>query len=217
MSFPERIAEILAEEIIERDLRPGDRLLEQTLAEQFGTSRAPIREALYLLTQEGLVERMPRRGTVVKTYPRREIEELYKVRYVLEELALERICDSPRMVRFSLAALEPIVDKMERLQKDLQRYHKLNFEFHEKLIVLSNSAVLSPLYAQIGGPLKIFLRLSIMTKGDTTVSLRDHKRLLAAIGEADLERAREILRNHDIDGMQRAIAVLESTNPADRL
>ena len=100
-SFPQRVAKILAEEIVERSLRPGERLPEQALAERFGTSRAPIREALYLLDREGLVQRIPRKGAIVKTYTTREIEELYKVRVTLEELAWSAIamvrgwCASP--------------------------------------------------------------------------------------------------------------------------
>ncbi|MBN4669044.1 GntR family transcriptional regulator, partial [Pandoraea nosoerga] len=63
-SFAQKIAQVLADEIVERRLPPGQKLREQALAERFGTSRAPIREALYLLGQKGLVERTPRRGAV---------------------------------------------------------------------------------------------------------------------------------------------------------
>ena len=84
---PEQIAEVLADEIIERKVASGSKLPESALlAERFGTSRAPIREALYLLDQAGLVERTPRRGTVVKAYSSREIEEHYQVRITLEGL-----------------------------------------------------------------------------------------------------------------------------------
>jgi DNA-binding GntR family transcriptional regulator len=207
-SFPERIARVLAEGIIERDLCPGDRLLEQTLAEKFGTSRAPIREALYLLSQEGLVERVPRKGTVVKTYTSREIEELYKVRVVLEELALERDCDGLRMVRLSLATLKPIVEEMEKSRREVKRYHELNFEFHKAIVELSGSSVLLRLYIQIEGPLKIFLRLSMTTKGDVSKSIEDHRRIVAAIGEGDAAEANRILLTHEADGMERALAAL---------
>jgi DNA-binding transcriptional regulator YhcF (GntR family) len=66
LPLPEQIAEVLADEIIERKVASGSKLPESALAERFGTSRAPIREALYLLDQAGLVERTPRRGTVVR-------------------------------------------------------------------------------------------------------------------------------------------------------
>lgn len=95
---PEQIAEVLADEIIERKVASGSKLPEPALAERFGTSRAPIREALYLLDQAGLVERTPRRGTVVNAYSSREIEELYQVRITLERIALERSCEVPEMV-----------------------------------------------------------------------------------------------------------------------
>lgn len=199
---------MLAEEITERVLPPGERLLEQTLSERFGTSRAPIREALYLLSQEGLVERIPRKGAIVKRYTTREIEELYRIRVTLEELALERDCDGLRMVRFALAALRPIVEEMERSRKEIKHYHELNFEFHKAIVELSQSSVLLRLYTQIEGPLKMFLRLSMTTRSDVAKSIEDHKRIVAAIGEGDAAEAGRILRAHEIDGMERALTAL---------
>ena len=187
---------------------PGERLLEQTLAERFGTSRAPVREALYILAQEGLVERIPRKGAMVKRYTTREIEEVYKVRITLEELALERDCAGLRMIRQSRDRLKPIVVAMEENRKDVRRYHELNFEFHKAIVDLSGSSVLLRLYTQIEGPLKTFLRLSMMTRKDVSKSIEDHKRLLAAIGEADAPGASKVLRAHEIDGMERALDTL---------
>lgn len=207
-SFPQQIAGVLAEEITERVLSPGERLLEQALSERFGTSRAPIREAFYLLAQEGLVERIPRKGAVVKRYTTREIEELYKIRVTLEELALERDCDGLRMVRISLASLRPIVAEMEKSRKEIKRYHELNFEFHKAIVELSQSSVLLRLYTQIEGPLKMFLRLSMTTRDDVAKSIEDHKRIVAAIAEGDAAEASRALRAHEVDGMERALAAL---------
>lgn len=216
-SFPERIAQVLAGEIVERVLPSGERLQEQKLAERFGTSRAPIREALYLLVQEGLVERVPRRGALVKRYTARETRELYKIRVNLEELALERDCDGPRMVRLSLAALEPVVREMEKNRKDVRRYHELNFTFHETIVRLSQSSVLLNLYTQIEGPLKMFLRLSMTGKADVSKSIEDHQRIVRAISLADDERARGILRAHEMDGMERALSAMQTVRRDERL
>lgn len=207
-SFPQRIAGVLAEEITERILPPGERLLEQVLSERFGTSRAPIREALYLLAQEGLVERIPRKGAVVKRYTTREIEELYKIRVTLEELALERDCDGLRMTRIALAALRPVVAEMEKSRKEIKRYHELNFEFHKTIVELSQSSVLLRLYTQIEGPLKMFLRLSVTNRDDVAKSIEDHKRIVAAIAEGDAAGASRVLRAHELDGMTRALDAL---------
>ena len=216
-SFPERIAQVLADEIVERTLPSGERLQEQKLAERFGTSRAPIREALYLLVREGLVERVPRRGALVKRYSAREIRELYKIRVNLEELALERDCDGPRMVRLSLDALEPVVREMQKSRKDVRRYHELNFAFHETIVRLSQSSVLLNLYTQIEGPLKMFLRLSMTGRADVSKSIEDHRRIVGAISRADDERAREILRAHEMDGMERALSAMQAVRHNERL
>lgn len=211
-SLPDQIAEVLADEIIERQIGSGSRLPELTLAERFGTSRAPIREALYKLTQIGLVERKPRRGAIVREYGRQEIEELYRVRTLLERLALERICNEPRMIKACIEALDPVVREMESVQDDNKHYHELNFSFHKSIILLSQSSLLERLYERIEGPLKVVLRRSFSTDGAVPKSFGEHLQLLKAIENADVERACEMLLEHDEDGMQRALA---STSPTD--
>jgi len=212
-SFAQKIARVLADEIVERRLPPGRKLREQALAERFGTSRAPIREALYLLGQEGLVERTPRRGAVVKRYSPREVEEVYRIRLTLEEMALRRACDGLGMVRRAVAALEPILEDMEASRKDARRYHELNVLFHRTLVEVSGSPVLPPVYTQIEGPLRMFLRLSVMSREDVEKSIGDHRRILEAIAGGDAERAARILGAHELDGMNRA---LEAMREEDR-
>lgn len=204
--LPEQVAEVLASEIIERKLPSGSKLPEPALAERFGTSRAPIREALYILDQAGLVERMPRRGATVKTYSRREIEELYQVRITLERLSLERICEEPDLVESCLVTLEPIIHEMEIAQDDPIRYRELNYLFHRSIIVVSRSGLVRRLYSQIEGPLKIFLWRMFFVEGAVPKSFGEHLQILAAIEKADAPNAQRMLESHDMDGMRRAIA-----------
>jgi DNA-binding GntR family transcriptional regulator len=207
-SLPEQIARILREEIIERKVPPGSKLSEPALVGRFQTSRAPIREALYLLAQERLIERTPRKGALVKGYARQEISELYRVRITLEKMALERICKQPETIRACLAALEPIVRDMEKAEDAARHYHDLNFSFHKTIIILSQSDLLRRLYAQIEGPLKVVLRKSFSTEGAVPKSFGGHLQILDAIEQADPKRACQILHKHDEDGMRRALAVL---------
>jgi DNA-binding GntR family transcriptional regulator len=192
LPLPEQIAEVLADEIIEREVAPGSRLPEPALAERFGTSRAPV----------------------VKAYSRREIEELYQVRITLERLALERICEDPDMVDACLATLEPIMREMEAAQDDPMRYRELNYLFHRSIIVVSRSDLIRRLYAQIEGPLKIFLRRMFFPKGAARKSFGEHLQILAAIEEADVKKAQQRLEKHDLDGMKRAIASSLPDQPA---
>lgn len=212
LSLPQQIAKVIAEEIVERELPFGERLPELDLAGRFGTSRAPIREALYILAQEGLVERTPRRGAVVRRFDRREIEELYQVRALLEGLALEHAFNEPDDARRTalVSALELAVRRMKDARKEMKRYHALNFELHKTILEVAGRELLLNLYRQIEGPLKVFLRLSLETPGAVAISLVEHEKLLDAIRECDLKLASDILANHDKDGMQRAITYLST-------
>ena len=210
LSLPQQIAQVIAGEIIELELPLGHKLPEMSLATRFGTSRASVREALYLLAQEGLIERSPRKGAYVREFDRREIEELYRVRASLEELALERISESPDKTRSCLSALDTLMSKMEKVHKDTRQYHELNFRFHKTIVETSDSHLLLDLYKQIEGPLKIFLRVSFEAPDAVLQSLSEHKKILAAIYQGDSKGACSILVTHDTEGMQRAISVLSS-------
>jgi DNA-binding GntR family transcriptional regulator len=208
LSLPQQIAKVLADEIVERRLPFGHRLAESNLAARFGTSRASIREALYLLAQEGLIDRSPRRGTFVREFDRREIEELYVVRGLLEELALERIFKEPGKTQVCPIALTSIIDQMKIARKEPKRYHELNFKFHKTIIEIAGSDLLLGLYRQIEGPLKIFLRASFEAQGAVLQSINEHTQILTAIKHGSAREACDILLNHDEEGMRRAIALL---------
>lgn len=211
LSLPQQIAQVIADEIIELKLPLGHKLPEMSLATRFGTSRASIREALYLLAQEGLIQRSPRRGAYVRELDHREIEELYQVRAVLEKMALERISEDPDKTQACLTALDEVMDKMEEVSEDTRQYHELNFTFHKTIIETGDSQLLHGLYRQIEGPLKIFLRISFEAQDAIVKSLGEHKKILAAIREGDPKEASSTLVRHDTEGMQRAIDVLSSS------
>jgi DNA-binding GntR family transcriptional regulator len=208
LSLPQQIGMVLADEIVERRLPFGHRLAESSLAARFGTSRASIREALYLLVQEGLIDRSPRRGTFVREFDRREIEELYQVPYLLEELALERNFKEPDKTQACLTALASIIHQMERSREDIKSYHESNFKFHKTIVEIAASDLLLSLYRQIEGPLKIFLFVSFEPRGAVSQSINEHGRILTAIERGDAREACDILLTHDEEGMRRAIAML---------
>ncbi|MEZ4671421.1 MAG: GntR family transcriptional regulator [Anaerolineae bacterium] len=90
----ERVLDALRDAIISGELKPGQDLVETELAASLGVSRAPLREALQILSSEGLVETIPYTGTTVKRLTRTDIEELYSLRSVLETFAIRRIIAS---------------------------------------------------------------------------------------------------------------------------
>jgi DNA-binding GntR family transcriptional regulator len=111
-SLVELAVQRLRSEILSGALVPGERLIEEQLTRRFGTSRAPLREALRLLGQQGLVEHLPRRGVRVTELSPRDVDELFSLREVLERFAVQTAPPVPDPL--ALAELANRLDAMQR-------------------------------------------------------------------------------------------------------
>src|SRR5215475_9332061 len=132
-SLSDAVAERLRADIMSGVYAPGDRLVERRLAQRFGVSHIPLREALARLVEEGLVERLPRRGARVASLSPRMLEEISSLRVVLEQFVIRRV--QGRFTPKARADLQAIVDRMTRAAKkqDLALVHELDQQFHEYL------------------------------------------------------------------------------------
>lgn len=117
----ETVAERLREAIIGGELRPGDKLVETELADRFGVSRGPIREALRELTREGLAVDLPRRGTIVSAATLGDLTEVYDVREALEKLAVTVAINNARAADY--ARLRKRFKRMDRLWSSKTAVH----------------------------------------------------------------------------------------------
>jgi DNA-binding GntR family transcriptional regulator len=104
----ETIADTLTELIFSGKLHPGQRLVQSQLAEEFGVSRVPVRDALHFLEQRSLVVTRPRRGVIVRPVSRQGLHEIFAMRRILEPPALAEIMSN--LTEEDLGALESIVD-----------------------------------------------------------------------------------------------------------
>ncbi|MCL6517177.1 GntR family transcriptional regulator [Alicyclobacillus sp.] len=215
-SLPQQIADFIATEILQGRLHPGDRLKEEELAEKFQTSRAPVREALYLLQIDGLVERQPRRGTVVKAYTQKEIRELYEVRQGLELIAVERL----RQVwnRQAAQRFHAVLADMERAlaNADAEAYSESNEAFHELMFDLAGNEVLLRLYRQLQNLLRLLLRLSTQEPAQMRASYEEHRAIVAALERGDFEEARRVLADNVNHGLHRALGTRGEVSPSSR-
>ena len=188
--------------ILSGEFLPGSRLVERDLAAVFGVSRSPVREALRLLDKEGLVEKLPTRGIVVKELNRREVEEIFDIREALEgmasRLAAQRVADGassnlPTMVAESRAAL---------LAHDLDAVRRANWGFHDEIIAFSGNETLQVLLTPLMGRLHWLLRQI----PDFERIEVDHLRLAAAIdsGYPDLAEteAKQHVRSYRVMTME---------------
>ena len=138
----EQVSHILMEAILEGVLRGGDQLVEVELQKQFGVSRSPLREAFRDLEKKGLVVIIPRKGTYVKQVNRKDIEENFPVRAVLEGLAAREA--HPNMTDKIIEALSGALNKMETAVEtgDTKAYWRNHLEFHDIFITASHNEVL---------------------------------------------------------------------------
>ncbi|MCE8547024.1 GntR family transcriptional regulator [Ruegeria pomeroyi] len=195
-----RRADIIAEEIEERIFdgryQNGDRLDEVRLAEQFGVSRTPFREALQRLARSGLVELVPRRGAFVRQPGPVELMEMFEVMAEFEavcgRLAAKRISDE------ALADLHDANDKcqiaVEALDPD--SYYVENERFHKIIYRESGNGFLATETRNLHRRLQPFRRQQLRLRGRMAQSMEEHRAILDALEKGDSEAAANALRGH---------------------
>lgn len=136
----DKISDVVKRWILDGTLKPGEHLVETTLAKQLNVSRAPLREALWLLSRQGLVHIRAHHGATVTEFSEQSIRELFEVREVLEIHAAKRIRKllSPSII----AALNKAVRTLEKAAeaKDIQQFSVADLEFHKTLWQLAGNA-----------------------------------------------------------------------------
>jgi DNA-binding GntR family transcriptional regulator len=195
-SLVDLVVRRLRADILSGDLAPGQRLIEEQLTRRFGTSRAPLREALRLLGQQGLVEHLPRRGVRVVELSPRDIDELFSLRDALEQFALR----SALTAGPSAAALERLrlaVEAMERTSRAEQAVaHR---DFHLALVGLADHAHLQRVYEAILLQLQLYMATNMRREAEARSpdeGARRHRRLYEVVVSGDVEAALEELARH---------------------
>ena len=204
------IAEHITDQIIKGELIPGDKLIEHIYAEEYGTSRAPVREAIYLLSIEGLVERIPRKGAVVKEYTENEIYDLLEIRNMLETMAIERI-DRNEIDQAYLQKMADILEEMKD-KTEVHQYTQLNHSFHMTLVEMSKSETIKTMYSRLGWPLLRIQSLSFTNDGNIEKSVREHQMLIEFLRQENIKEAANLLKRHNEDVISSMKKKLASQN-----
>lgn len=196
-ALSQKIADHISKKIIAGQLQPGHKLNEAFYAEAYGTSRAPVREAIFLLTVDGLVEKIPRRGAVVRTYTENEIYDLLEIRNNLEALVMKRIIANGTEIN-TLTEMKRILSEMKKLEKE-EEYTQLNHSFHMCMVIMSGSEVIKETYTRLGQPLLTIQNLSFSLKGNIEKSIREHEELLELLEKQEWQKANDLLQSHNAD------------------
>ncbi|MEN0139137.1 MAG: GntR family transcriptional regulator [Rhodococcus sp. (in: high G+C Gram-positive bacteria)] len=216
-NFQEQVADGLRQMIISGELGPGDALSEVNLAETFGISRTPVREALKQLQIEGLVEIRSRVGTFVAAPSRREVNELFEMKQLLEGAAARLMA-----ARGNIPELEAMKSNVADadaavLAGDTVRYAELVREFHEILIIGADNGKLATHYRILMNQLAYgrLVKTSLAQPGRSLDSEREHHRVLDLIIAKDGTGAERLMRQHVQASHHAVMAGLDGAGPTN--
>jgi DNA-binding GntR family transcriptional regulator len=187
-------------EILSGALEPGERLVEEQLTQRFQISRAPLREALRLLAEQGLVEHLPRRGVRVTTYSDRDFDELFAVRDALERFAVSLVRDR-KPEELDTAPLEEAMTGLRTAaeQGDRLAASTAHRAFHLALVALADSRQLLVAYEPLILKLQLYMAANLRREADAsspTEGVRRHQRLYEAVLSGDPSRIEKELERH---------------------
>lgn len=195
-SLHDEVAAQLRERIFAGALVPGSFVDELALCAELSISRTPLREALKVLTAEGLVRHEPRRGCFVSEVTEQDLDEIFPVIALLEgRCAFEAARNATDA---DLVALEQLHDRLQRSAKAkrITEYYETNFAIHEAIILLANNRWL----AQVIGDLRKIVKLARLQQlhapGRLEQSLSEHMAVYAALKAHDAEGAEAAMRTH---------------------
>ena len=173
--------------------RPGDRLVESELAERFGVSRTPVREALQRLVTQSMPKR-DGRSLIVATLDHNQLAELYTVRTELEALAARLAARhaTPEEVR----VLASMVEDDHKILGDPSGLSRANRRFHHQIHLASHNRYLVQQLDLVHRSMALMARTTLAAKGRDTVSLAEHQQIVDAIAAHDGDLAEAALRRH---------------------
>lgn len=195
-SLHQEVASTLREQIFAGELAPGSFLDEVALCERLEISRTPLREALKVLTAEGLLRHEPRRGCFVYEVTEQDLDGIFPVIALLEgRCAFEAACNATDADLMELGVLH------ERLQGHAQAgritdYYATNFVIHEAIIELANNRWLAQTISDLRRILKLSRLQSLAAPGRLQQSLSEHMTVFAALQSRDSEGAEAAMRTH---------------------
>lgn len=184
----------LLEEVLEGDLRPGEILVESALGKRFGVSRTPIREALRMLEQDGVLERVNRGMRVRQTSPD-EVLEIYGVRTILEAAAARDA--ALRRTDYDLASLDRILRTMgEAKTATPAEMAAINRSFHKAIWQAARNRTLMDLLERLAVHLRRYPATTYSRRGRWEEALEEHRQLLEAIRDRDPDTAAAVAEKH---------------------
>jgi len=198
----EEVAEQLRQRIFRRELEPGSWIDELKIAEEFGISRTPLREALKVLAAEGLVTMKVRRGAYVTEMSEKDLRDVYHLLSLLESDAAGVVATTATAEQ--LQALQALHQELEEATGNRERFFAVNERFHMLLLELADNRWRSQMVADLRKVMKLNRHNSLFKQGRIEDSLNEHRAILAAMLARDAKMTVKAMQMHFAQGLEAA-------------
>jgi DNA-binding GntR family transcriptional regulator len=202
----EEVAELLRQRIFSRELEPGSWIDELKIAQDYGISRTPLREALKVLAAEGLVTMKVRRGAYVTEVSETDLANVYHLLSLLESDAAGVVASHANAQE--LADLQALHQALEQAaapeQLDRERFFQINEQFHMRLLEIANNRWRNQMVADLRKVMKLNRHNSLLKSGRIAESLNEHRALMAALTAQDIALSTQRMQEHFANGLEAA-------------
>ena len=200
----EQVAEQLRQRIFRRELEPGGWIDELKIAEEFGISRTPLREALKVLAAEGLVTMKVRRGAYVTEMSEKDLRDVYHLLSLLESDAAGVVARNATDAQ--LQTLQALHDELAACIDDREKFFAVNERFHLQLLALADNRWRDQMVTDLRKVMKLNRHNSLFKQGRIEDSLAEHGAIMAALRARGAVAATQTMQAHFRNGLQAAAA-----------
>ena len=198
----QEVAELLRQRIFNRELAPGSWIDELKLADEYGISRTPLREALKVLATEGLVTMKVRRGAYVTEVSDSDLADVYHLMALLETDAAEVV--AAKATDAQLMELQGLHNELEKAVKNPERFFEINEAFHMRLLEIANNRWRDQIVADLRKVMKLNRHNSLLKSGRIEESLAEHRAIMVALVARDAANTSKRMREHFRNGLEAA-------------
>jgi DNA-binding GntR family transcriptional regulator len=198
----EEVAEQLRQRIFQRELQPGSWIDEVKIAQEFGISRTPLREALKVLAAEGLVTMKVRRGAYVTEVSETDLADVYHLLSLLESDAAGVVAQ--KATDAQVKELQQLHKELEAAQGNRDRFFALNERFHMRLLEIAGNRWRDQLVADLRKVMKLNRHNSLLKAGRVKESMLEHRAIMEAIARRDSGLAVRRMQEHFRNGLKAA-------------
>jgi len=198
----EKVAELLRQRIFDRELVPGSWIDELKLAEEYGISRTPLREALKVLATEGLVTMKVRRGAYVTEVSDNDLADVYHLLGLLESDAAAVV--AAKATDSQLSELQALHGELEKSTQNRERFFEINEAFHMRLLEIANNRWRDQMVADLRKVMKLNRHNSLLKIGRIEESLLEHRAIVAALVARNATDSAQRMREHFRSGLNAA-------------